>query len=189
MPAIVNIKLRWNDGDTQAPYEDVDLDILSPRARTLAEAVVQTELRTATNIWVEHDKPIRERPDWQFWHTEDEASRPERRPWRGWGRYPIESTVTPVEYLETEARKIPPGWHVLGADTVRPVASKESGAADSGMTRDMVLNYLRERGRPIGASTWTGYVARKQAPKPSRHVGRTPLWERRDIDDWLGARR
>ncbi|MCX5202506.1 hypothetical protein OG897_13740 [Streptomyces sp. NBC_00237] len=186
---IVNIKLRWNDGDIEAPYDDVDLTRLTPRARSVAEAIAQTSLRTATNIWLEHDTPIRDAtPDWGMWHTEEEAALPERRPWRGWARYPAASTVDPHDYLETEARKIPPDWHVLGTDTDHAVPSKDAGAADTGMTRDMVLTYLRERGRPIGASTWTGYVARQQAPRPSRHVGRTPLWERQDIDDWLSAR-
>jgi hypothetical protein len=29
----------------------------------------------------------------------------------------------------------------------------------------------------IKPRTWHGYVGRDQAPKPARHVGRTPLWD------------
>lgn len=29
----------------------------------------------------------------------------------------------------------------------------------------------------IKVRTWHGYVARNQAPKPARHVGRTPVWD------------
>lgn len=29
----------------------------------------------------------------------------------------------------------------------------------------------------IKPRTWHGYVAREQAPKPVRHVGRTPVWD------------
>lgn len=182
----VNIKLRQDDGDRQAPYEDVDLDQLTPRARTLAEAVAQTALRTAIDIWTESDTPIRDaNPNWRLWHTEEEAAQPERRPWRGWAAYPIDSTVTPVEYLEREARKIPPNWRVLGARPGSPVPSLEAGAADKAMTRDAVLTYLRENGRPIAVSTWSSYVARGQAPKPAQHVGRTPLWDQADIDAFL----
>lgn len=182
----VTIRLRWSTDQQDAPYDTVDLDQLSPRARALAEAVAAAPLQTAADIWMEHDKPIRDvDPDWQLWHTEDEAALPERRPWRGWAHYPIDSTVSPVDYLEREARKIPPSWHVLGHLPGTPVPSLDEGAADEGMTRDMVLRYLRAAGRPIAVSTWSGYVARGQAPKPARKVGRTPLWDQADIDAWL----
>lgn len=184
---IVRIKLRWDPSDEEeAPYDEVDLDALSPRARTLAEAVAAAPLQTAADIWMEHERPLREvMPDWQFWHTEEEASRPERRPWRGWALYPADSQKDPVAYLEREARKIPPDWHVLGHMPDTPAPSLAAGAADQGMTRDMVLRYLREHGRPIAVSTWSAYVARGQAPKPARHVQRTPLWDRADIDAFL----
>lgn len=182
----VRIQLRWSTDGQDAPYENVDLDELSPRARTLAEAVAATSQQSATDIWMEYEKPIRDvDPDWQLWFSEEAASLPERRPWRGWARYPIESTVSPVEYLEREARKIPPDWHVLGHVPGAPVGSLAEGAADQGMTRDMVLSYLRGQGRNIAPSTWSSYVARGQAPKPARHVQRTPLWDRADLDAWL----
>lgn len=120
MPTIVSLKLRddaYENGNLiPATYEDVDLDQLTPRARALAEAVARTSLSTAVDIWMEHSTPICDiDPSWRMWHTEEQAARPERRPWRGWARYPANSPVTPVEYLEGEARKIPPDWHVLGA--------------------------------------------------------------------------
>lgn len=186
MPRTVLIRLRYSTDEHDAPYESVDLDQLSPRARTLAEAVANTPGQLASDIVMEHEKPIREvDPEWRMWHTEDEAALPERRPWRGWARYPIESTVTPVEYLEREARKIPPAWHVLGHAAHTPVPSLKEGADDDGMTRDMVLRYLRAAGRPVAPSTWSSYVARGQAPQPSRWVSRTPLWERAHIDEWV----
>lgn len=185
MPA-VTIKLRWDTSGTEAPYDTVSLDGLTPRARALAEAVAQTPLRTATDIWMEADQPIRDTdPSWQMWHTEEEADRPERRPWRGWAQYPADSAMAPAEYLETQARKIPPGWHILGAHPQTPVPSLDEGAADTGMTRDMVLRYLRGHGRQIGMSTWSAYVARGTAPGPARHVGRTPLWDQADLDAFL----
>jgi len=194
----VNIKLRHDSTemlphgegylprDVPAEYEDVDLDQLTPRARTLAEAVAQSSLRTAVDIWMERDKPIREtEPDWQQWYTEEEANRPERRPWRGWSAYPSTSTMTPVEYLEQQAQKIPPHWHVLGDHPTTLVPSKEAGAADQYLTRDQVLAYLRDRGRPIAPSTWSSYTARDQAPGADRHVGRTPQWAVATIDAYL----
>ncbi|MEU3220059.1 hypothetical protein [Streptomyces sp. NPDC006971] len=186
MANTVRVRLRWSTGEQEAPYETVDLDQLSPRARTLAEAVAAAPLQTAADIWMEHDKPLRDvAPDWRLWYTEEQAALPERRPWRGWAHYPIESATSPADYLEREARKIPPAWHVLGYVPGEPAPSLVEGAADDGMTRDMVLRYLAAAGRSIAPSTWTAYVSRGQAPKPARKVGRTPLWDRPDIDEWL----
>lgn len=40
----------------------------------------------------------------------------------------------------------------------------------------------------VTRKTFSGYVARGQAPKPVRHVGRTPVWEEQEIKDWLANR-
>ncbi|MDX3230615.1 hypothetical protein [Streptomyces sp. ME19-01-6] len=204
MATIVNIRLRDDapgyeltlDGEGAIPttvqghHEDVDLDQLTPRARALAEAVAQTRSRSAGDVWMESDQPIRERiADWSNWYTEEEATQPERRPWRGWAHYPATSTMSPIDYLEREARKIPPGWHVLGANPQTPVPSKDSGAADQYLTRDQVLAYMRARGRDISVSTWSAYTSKKrrQAPPPDRHVSRTPQWKPETIDAFLAG--
>lgn len=190
MPTIVNLKLRRDSRRKNAPYEDVDLDKLTPRARTLAEAIAQTSLRTATDIWMESDKPLRETdPNWHVWYTEEQANQPEQRPWRGWSTYPIASTMTAIDYLESQAAKIPPGWHVLGASPDSPVPSLEAGIADRYLTRDQVLAYMRQRGRDISPSTWSSYTAatRQQAPKADRYVGRTPQWRVETIDAFLNG--
>jgi len=189
----VRVKLRRDTTDDDgnpvaALYEDVDLDTLTPRARALVEAVAATPLRTAVDIWVQRDRPIRDTaPDWALWYTDAQAAQPERRAWRGWSDYPATSTMSPAEYLEQQARRIPPDWHPLGAHPAAPVPSLEAGAADTGMTRDTVLTWLREHDRPIAPGTWTGYVARGQAPKPRRHIGRTPLWDLADIEQWAAG--
>jgi len=56
------------------------------------------------------------------------------------------------------------------------IAAKEESSRE-GMTRDQVLAYLASKGRAIKPGTWSGYVARNQAPQPARKVGRTPLWD------------
>lgn len=195
MATIVTLKLRRdtlddNGAPVTAPYEDVDLDTLTPRARALAEAVAATPLRTAVDIWVQAERPIRDTtPDWQLWYTEQQAAQPERRPWRGWSDYPATSTMPPAEYLERQARRIPPGWQVLGARPDAPVPSADAGAADTGMTREQVLDWLRAHGRAIAPGTWSAYVTRGQAPAPSRRVARTPLWDLDEIAAWAGVGR
>lgn len=160
-----------------------DLDQLTPAAGALAEAIANTAGHSTVDIWMEADRPIRDTtPDWEIWFTPAEAARPERRPWRGWSAAPLGPAEDPHARLEYEARKIPPGWHVLGASPHRPNSS--AGPIREGDTT-FVLEYLRQHGRVIGASTWSAYVRRGQAPKPARHVGRTPLWDMDVIDVWL----
>jgi hypothetical protein len=36
----------------------------------------------------------------------------------------------------------------------------------------------------IEPSTWRSCVARNQAPKPKRHVGRTPVWDPEEVRGW-----
>lgn len=160
----------------------IDPDRLTPTARQLAEAIADHPARAAVDIWMEADAPIRETtPNWEFWFTADEAAQPERRPWRGWSTVPLGDS-DPHERLECEAVKIPPGWHVLGAHPSRPLSS--AGPMRE-VTSVQVLEYLRQRGRPITPATWRSYIARGQAPAAKRHVGRTPLWDLADIDQWL----
>ena len=55
------------------------------------------------------------------------------------------------------------------------------------LTRSEVIALLRGRGRAIVASTWSSYVAREQAPPPVKHVGRTPLWKRGEVEQWAAS--
>lgn len=188
MPTIVSLALRAN---AETPrYEDIDLDRLSPRARALAEAVAQQDLATAGVIWCASRGTVRELvPDAERWHSPADLDQPVRVPWSGWSHYPDESDMDPHDYLEQQARRIHPEYTIIGADPHTPVASYAAGAADSGMTRQQVLDYLRTRGRHIEPGTWSSYVARGQAPTPTRKVGRTPLWALEDIAAWWEQRK
>jgi hypothetical protein len=63
----------------------------------------------------------------------------------------------------------------------RPAAAEE-------WTADQVRAWLATQGRPVGASTWSAYVTRRQAPRPVRHVSRTPLWSAADVRAWHAQR-
>lgn len=178
----LNLSLR-DDSDP----EPVDLDALTPRARALAEAVAQ-RLGGRCVIWVQSEKTVRRAvADAERWYSADELDRPYRMGWSGWSHYPADSVMSQHDYLEQQARRIPPQYSIVGAFPDRPVPSYEQGAADNGMTRDQVLDYIAAKtGKPrIAPGTWSSYTARDQAPKPSRYVGRTPLWDRSAIDAWL----
>lgn len=154
----------------------VDPGRLTPVARALAEAIHDAPGRAAVDVWMENDRPIRDTvPDWQTWYTPDEADQPDRMAWRGWSTQPL-GGQDPHARLEYEATKIPPGWHVLGTGPTRE------------LTTEHVLTYLRKHGRAITPATWRSYVGRDQAPKPSKWVGRTPIWYLDDIDEWIATR-
>lgn len=36
----------------------------------------------------------------------------------------------------------------------------------------------------VKVRTWHGYVAKGKAPKPIRHVNRTPVWSADQVRDW-----
>lgn len=40
----------------------------------------------------------------------------------------------------------------------------------------------------VARKTFSGYVARGQAPKPVRHVGRTPVWDEAELKAWMANR-
>lgn len=151
----------------------VDLDRLTATARSLAEAIADAPGRDTVDIWMEADAPIRDTtPGWEHWFTEDEAARPERRPWRGWSTQPLNG-ADPHARLEREAKKIPAGWHVLGTDP------------QTELTADKVIEVLARHGRRITAATWRSYVNRNQVPSPAKLHGRTPVWYLKDIEEWV----
>lgn len=41
----------------------------------------------------------------------------------------------------------------------------------------------------VKVRTWHGYVARDNAPKPVRHVGRTPVWDAEQVRTYRRAGR
>jgi len=57
-----------------------------------------------------------------------------------------------------------------------------------GWTRDDVVKYLATVGIEITPDTWSAYVTREQAPPPSSHVGRTPVWNPDDVRAWPATR-
>ena len=63
-----------------------------------------------------------------------------------------------------------------------PVIVRDDEAEE--LTREAVAKRL---GVTVG--TWSGYVSRRQAPQPTRKVGRTPVWSAKAVDEWQASRR
>ena len=64
-------------------------------------------------------------------------------------------------------------------------AEETDASANEEWTTEQVLAHLADHGRVITPATWYSYVSRSQAPAPSRHVGRTPVWRPADIRRYL----
>ena len=182
--ATVNIRLRDDadsyeitpDGEGAIPvtvegyHEDIDLDQLTPRARTLAEAVAQRSLRIAGTIWLESDQG-------------------EYRPWSGWAYYPATSTMSAITYLEREAEKIPPNWRVLGATPHTPVPSLAAAAEDRHLGKDAVLKHMDTRGAHMSPAAWDTLRRAGHLPEPDRYVSGRPQWLLETIDAYINRDR
>lgn len=172
----------------------IDLDALTPRARALAEAVAQLPgaRKEAGEILCHHRTKTRAEmtPDAESWLPPELLTKPARQGWARWDIYRADSKVSPVEYLESQARKIPPEWqvicgHAIGHPDPAPVPSSQVGGDDDRLTPRAVVEYLATRHkRHIGPSTWRAYASRGQAPAPVGHVGRESLWAPADVDAW-----
>lgn len=174
----------------------IDLDQLTPRARALAEAVAQLPggRKGAGEILCQHTSKTRAdlTPNAAVWLSEEQMGQPARQMWSAWDRYPADSATAAADYLERQARKIPPEWAIVGgwatgSPQPAPVASAAAGAADDLLTVRGVVDHLaRHHNRHIGPGTWRSYASakRRQAPAPVDHVGRESLWSPADVDAW-----
>jgi hypothetical protein len=93
-------KLRLRDDEIDQ-VDEIDLDDLTPKARTLAEQILRSDLHSRTTVWYAHENG-------------------DRIPWSGWSPYPAASTTHPRRYLEAQAAKAPESWRLI------PVAHDQS---------------------------------------------------------------
>lgn len=204
MPTVVSLRLRVDahaeDGSlVLARPEDVDLDALTPRARALAETVTQMPegAKGAGEVLCEHRTLTRREVtrDPEVWLRAEEMDLPARQTWAAWDKYPAPSEMPATEYLERQARKIPPEWAIVSAVVIgqarpEPVPSAAAGAADNLLTVRGVVDYLERRyGRRITPGTWRSYASRDQAPAAVRRIGREGLWSPDDVDAWACGER
>ncbi|NRQ35968.1 hypothetical protein HII36_29660 [Nonomuraea sp. NN258] len=196
----VRIKVRTPLRDATGPrtrsipagYDEVELDELSPRARALAEAISHCPDAVAGTIRLRSDKRIRDvQPQWEAYFTPEQADQPLTMDWARWDRYPADSSMPAAEWLERQAAKIPPGWRIVGATPSSLGGEPLVQVDDSStlMTAEAVVAYLATHGRYMTAASWRSkaHPSKGLAPEPADRVGRTPLWERADVDAWISG--
>lgn len=153
--ATVSLCLRQSRSGESA-YDDIDLDQLSPRARALAEAITSRPERRRSAIPVVVDG--------------------ERISWSNWSYYPVDSPMDPHAYLEQQAARFPLGWTIVGSHE-HPIASINA------QDREWIAKQCADAWG-VKPATWRSYVARGQAPQPSRRVGATPVWDPAVVMNW-----
>lgn len=177
------------------PRDTVDLDQLSPRARALAEAVAASLRGKAGFIVIECDRPYGE--SWAYRSEAERAAyadpvrdaRHAREEWDSWDRFYADAPETGEWYLERQAAKIPAGWHVVGPD-IPTRAPEQVPTTDRELTAEQVVGTIVRfaPGTQMTARSWRSLVSRARAPRPVRHVGRTPLWDPDEVLAWLKDR-
>jgi hypothetical protein len=202
MPTIIRVKFRRDahqDGQlVHAFSEDVDLDQLTPRARALAEALHDTMQHpavggTALDVRFESDKtnavladvPPRV-PD--AYRPVKDADQLGQRTTRWGPMLSAAADMTLVEWLESEARKIPLDWYPIGAPQRPRVPSWEAGAADRYLTREQVLEYMRDHNAEMSVTAWDT-LRGTELLEPDRYVCRRPQWLPETIDAFIGRDR
>lgn len=183
------VTLELHDGT--ARRVEIDLDRLTPRARAIAEVVATRDLRTRCPLILESVKTIREMdPGADPTYYGSVMDEPHRTVWDHWARYQTTSTTDPHDYLEAEARKLPLGYYPVGCSKDHRVPTAEAAREDAALLdKTQVLELLRELGRPISSGVVDNYRSRPPAgwPQPARYVGRTPQWNRAEIEAWALA--
>lgn len=125
---------RTLDGERVTPPRDeVDLDRLSPRARALALTVAASLGGNAGFVWIESDRPRNESytPEQRAAYGDPgHDAQPIRQEWSSWDRFYADAPEDAYWYLERQAAKIPPGWHIIGPDPHTRVADPHQPADD-----------------------------------------------------------
>lgn len=165
--------------------EDVDLDDLTPRARTLAEALVQQEQHPGRmgpgEIMLECDRLTHD--VWPQSPDQRAAYGPRPREDQPARRHFVRSTLKtangmgPMEYLEREARSWPMDWYIVGVRGCDPVASFEAGKADRVYTHETAREYL-----DLGPRSWDLLTQAGHLPAPDRWAHGRPHWYPETID-------
>lgn len=158
-------------------HEDVDLAVLTPRARSLAEALAQQKLgfMGLTDILMGCEEP-----ESAFPQSEESLAvygrRPSRRVFTR-SRFRSSDGMTAVEYLEREARSWPMDWYVIGAEGCDPVPSMQAGREDRAYTHHMAMEHLH-----VSPQAWDLLTKAGNLPAPDRWAGRQPQWLPQTID-------
>jgi len=164
----------------------VDLAALTPRARALAEAIAQTQLRW---IRIKSVAPLRDlyaSQEAAAFFGGDALNEPRLGTFESWAdNFGGGRTVEQV--LESEARKLH-GWYPI-ADDGTDLPSSQAARADDGLTPGQAFRLLADLSAGVGRAgveAWMRTATRglDGHPPPVRHNGLTSLWSEQQLRDY-----
>jgi hypothetical protein len=190
------VKLAIRKGSAPA---EVDLDMLTPKARALAEAIHMSAGHQPLGVLCDTGRTKGDSPNHAYVHgTGAEAdaigAQPDVRFMRNLEPLPRDAVTSPEEWLEYNARQMPfDSWPIAGARSrLEPLAervpSAEAAREDRCLSRDQALRRLADRGVVVSNDAWIMLQKAGGAPEP-RHFalgGRMPLWHVDDVDAYAG---
>ncbi|MEU9470461.1 hypothetical protein AB0D78_28355 [Streptomyces avermitilis] len=167
--------------------ETVELDDLTPRARALAEAIHACPGHQPLDIVLRTGRLKGDSPNFTYIWGDNaaKAAEPEQVTVRNWSVMRADSPMSAVEWLEREARTIPLSAYPVGPVGGEPVPSMEAGAGDQYLTRDSILDYMRNRGYPMDVKAWDTLRGTGHLPEPGRYVCGRPQWKPEAIDAYV----
>lgn len=194
---MTSVKLHLRKG---GPLEDVDLDTLTPKARALAEAIHACPGHQPLGVVCATGQTKGDNPNFRYIHGEGPeadklAAEPQVATIRNYGLIPADSPTTAADWLEREASAMPlDAYPIAGVKSrIGPatdrVPSADAAAADQYLTRDRVLDYMREAGQPMGIQAWDTLRGTGFLPEPDRYVLSKPQWKPETIDAFLARDR
>lgn len=159
-------------GVTSIPWHDplTGYETRQPITLTLRSRVTRREMLAGRPDEAERTEKARafgidlDAPDTITWQVsrpvmyDDHRSQPDREGW------------TYDQWLAWCCRDIPDGYDIV----------PERG--------ERITGYQAAKIAGVTPSTWRAYVSRGQAPQPVQQVGRTPLWDRTQVDAWQKSR-
>ncbi|MDX3329684.1 hypothetical protein PV405_34380 [Streptomyces sp. ME02-6979-3A] len=194
---MTTVKLHLRKG---GPLEEVDLDILTPKARALAEAIHANPGHQPIGVVCATGQTKGDNPNFRLIHGDGPeadalAAEPHVVTIRNFGLIPADSPTTAADWLEREASALPlDAYPIAGVKSrVGPatnrVPSADAAATDRYLTRDGVLTWMRDAGQPMSVQAWATLRGTGFLPEPDRYVLSKPQWKPETIDTLLGRDR
>lgn len=182
------------------PLEDVDLDTLTPKARALAEAIHANPGHQPIGVVCATGETKGDNPNFRLIHGDGPdadalAAEPHVATIRNFGLIPADSSTTAEDWLEREAVALPLNAYPIAGVTSRVgpatdrVPSADAAATDRYLTRNGVLDYMRDAGQPMGVQAWDTLIGTGHLPEPDRYVLRRPQWKPETIGAYLSRER
>lgn len=194
---VVSLRIRKSSGPAE-----VDLDILTPKARALAEAIHASTGHQPLGVLCDTGRTKGDNPNHTYLHgtgpkADEIGSQPDLRFVTNLEPLPRDAVTSPEEWLEYNARQLPyDAWPIAGARSrMEPleerVPSAEAARNDRCLTRDQALRYLADHSDQtviIGNDAWIALQKAGNAPTPRHYAlgGRMPLWHVDDLDAYVG---